>query len=52
MLLKILPFAQHTQVLCQYRLCTADHVQLTYLMLQRPPPSLTLIYIRFVLIKG
>jgi hypothetical protein len=25
----------YTQVLCQYRLCKADHAYLTYLMLQR-----------------
>jgi hypothetical protein len=26
----------YTQVICQYRLCKADHAYLTYLKLQRP----------------
>jgi hypothetical protein len=39
MLLKILPFALH-QVLCQYRLCKADHTYLTNLMLQRQSSQL------------
>jgi hypothetical protein len=35
MLLKILASALYIQVLCQYRLCKADHAYLTCLMLQR-----------------
>jgi hypothetical protein len=30
----------YTEVLCQYRLCRADHAYLTYLMLRRQPSHL------------